>query len=126
MIDTFLIVPSMNALCFVFGSIAMVAMIRSSLSDAAARLRNSGDARGDLCRPFGKELVQLLNRHSGRLAQYAHGRPGSLLQVLAAHEADDLPVPVGEVGDALEPGERRHHGLGPLLRVQEEPFVVTR
>src|ERR1700676_4891362 len=126
MIDTFSMVAGMKAWGSVCGSIAMMAMLRSSLLNAAARLRNSGDARGDLCRPFGKELVQLLNRHSRRLAQHPHSRSGSLLQILAAHEADDLPVPVSEIADALESGERRHHGLSPLLRVQEKPFVVTR
>src|SRR3954465_893774 len=94
------------------------------LSDAAARLGNAGDLRGDLGRPLGEQLVELLDGHAGGLAEDGHGGTGALGLGLGAHEPDDLPLPGCQLGDALGPGDLRGHLLAPLARVGEEPLVV--
>ena len=45
-------------------------------------------------------------------------------EVAVAHEADDEPVPVGQLGDAVLGGDRLGDLLVPLLRVGEEALGV--
>jgi hypothetical protein len=54
---------------------------------------NAGDLGGDLGGALGEQLVELLDRHAGGLAEDAYGGAGALGLVLGAHEPDDLPVP---------------------------------
>src|SRR5437764_9677876 len=86
----------------------------SCLSDAAAGFGDTGDLRGDLGRPLREQLVQLLDRDTGRLAEHSHGWARALAQELRAHEADDRPVRVRELVDAFAPCELGNHLLGPL------------
>src|SRR5215831_19837890 len=93
-------------------------------SDAAPGLGDAGHLGGDLGRALREQLVQLLDADPGGLAQDPDRRPGALLLVLVPHELDDLPVPVGQLIDALGHGDLRRHLLGPLTRVGEEPVVT--
>src|SRR5690348_5228326 len=95
------------------------------LSDAATRLGDAGDLVCYHCRALGEQLVELLHRHAGGLAQHPHRRAGALLEVLATHELDDAPVMLRELIDAFGRGELRGHGLGPLVRIGEEALVVA-
>src|SRR5438105_9992842 len=125
MIETLSVVAGMKVFASTVGSMVIVVMVVLSLSDASAWLGDPGDARGHLCRALGKQLVQLLDGHARCFAEHPHSRPGSLLQVFLSHETDHLPVAIGERRDALLRGELGHHGLGPLLWIHEEPFVVA-
>src|SRR5215470_5754304 len=117
MMETFSILP--------FDAMASLVMThRPSGSDAAAGLGNAGDLRGEFGRPLREELVQLLDAHSGGLAQRAHARAGALLRVLVPHELDDLPVLCCRRVDAALPGELWRHFRTPLVRVGEEAIVV--
>src|ERR1700756_4797201 len=68
--------------------------------DAASRLGDAGDLRGKLGRALGEQLIQLLDRDARRLAERSNRRRRAVLLVGAAHEVDDSPVPVGQLGDA--------------------------
>src|SRR6266508_5473412 len=97
--------PSREPLEMTIETFSMLsAIVMCPFSDAAARLGNAGDAGGDLRRALGKQLVQLLDRDTGGLAENPHRRAGALGEVLGAHEADDLPVGVGQPVDAFAPG----------------------
>src|SRR5215469_14208355 len=93
-------------------------------SDAAARLGNPGDLRRFLRWPVREQLVKLLDGNAGGLAEHADGRAGTLGVVLVPHELDDLPVPFGELGEALLAGQQWSHLLAPLRGVGEESLVV--
>src|SRR6516164_2238409 len=117
MMETFSILP--------FDVMASLVMThRPSGSDAAARLGNAGDLRGELGRPLREELVQLLDAHPGGLAQRAHAGAGALLRVLVPHERDDLPVLWCQRVAAAFPGDLWRHFLMPLLWIGEEAIVV--
>src|SRR5215471_13787300 len=93
-------------------------------SDAAPGLGDASHLGGDLGWALREQLVQLLDADPGGLAQDPDRRPGALFPVLVPHELDDLPVPVGQLIDALGLGDLRRHLLGPLTRVGEEPVVT--
>src|SRR5262245_55466112 len=97
-----------------------------SWSDAAAGLGDAGDARGELGRPLGKQLVQLLDAHPRGLAKHPHRRPSPLRRVLTAHERDDPPVPLRQLADIRLTRDLRAHLLAPLLGVEEETVVADR
>src|SRR5690242_5560203 len=98
MMETFSILP--------FDAMASLVMThRPSGSDAATRLGNAGDLRGELGRPLREELIQLLDTHPGGLTQRAHAGAGALLRVLVPHELDDLPVLRRQRADAGLPGD---------------------
>src|SRR5829696_631679 len=101
-----------------------IASAMTVLSDAAAGLGNAGDLCGNLRRALGEQLVELLNRNTGGLAERSDGWAGAFVEVLLAHEPDHLPVPVGELVDAGLRGEDGCHVFGPLRRVDEEALVV--
>src|SRR5690348_9004979 len=67
-------------------------VMSSPSSDAAVRLRDAADLRGELRRALGEELVQLLDRDAGLLAERPYRRGGARLQITVAHEVDDEPV----------------------------------
>src|ERR1035437_252050 len=92
--------------------------------DAPPWLGYSGDPRSHLCGSLGKQLVQLLDRYAGGLAKHSHGRTGSVLLELPAHEPDDLPVAVGEIGNAFFARQSWNHRLCPLIRPEEEPLLI--
>ncbi|MEZ5215942.1 MAG: hypothetical protein R2715_04925 [Ilumatobacteraceae bacterium] len=77
-----------------------------------------------LARTLREQLVELLHRDAGCLAEHSDRRPRALLEILLAHEFDDLPVLVGQGVDAVGLGHLDGHVLGPLLRLLEEAFVV--
>src|SRR6478735_4090249 len=93
-------------------------------SDAAAWLRDAGDPGRELGGPLREERVQLLDRDARALAQRAHGRTGALVEVLLAHEADDLPVLLRQRVDPRVARDRGGHVLGPLIGLLEEALVV--
>src|SRR5260370_8379150 len=101
----------------------LAGIVPSSL-DAAAWLGDAGDLRGELGRPLGTPVVERLDGDAGGLAEHPDSRPGALGLVLVPHELDDLPVPLGELGDAFLGGDQRGHLLSPLGGVGEEPLVV--
>src|SRR5438309_744285 len=72
-----------------------------SLLDAAFGLGDAADLGGELGRALGEELVELLHGDAGFLAERANRGGGAGLEVAIAHEADDEPVPVGQLGDAV-------------------------
>src|SRR5512146_1796076 len=99
-------------------------MGRPSGLDAAVRLRDAAELRGEFGRSFREELVQLLDGHSRFLAEGADRGRLARRQVALAHEADHLPV---AVGDRIDPGlatELAGDLLRPLLRFLQEPLGV--
>src|SRR5690242_18125223 len=82
-----------------------VSVMSPTSSDAAARLGDAGDPCGDLRRALGEQLVQLLDAHPGGLAEHADRRSGPLLEVLVAHEVDDLPVVGRQLVDPFAAGD---------------------
>src|SRR5688572_28250499 len=116
--------PSSEPFEMMIETFSMVsAMVSAPFSDAAARLGNPGDPGRDLGRAFGEQLVQLLHRHARGLSEHPHGGAGAVDGVFVAHEADDLPVRVGQGFDAFPPSKLRSHLLRPLLGVDEESLV---
>src|SRR6266568_949402 len=93
-------------------------------SDAAAGLGDSGDPRGGLRRSLGEELVELLDVHAGAAAEDPHRGAGPLRRVLGAHEADDLPVPVGQLADPGLARDLLGQVLGPRVGIEQEALVV--
>src|SRR5664279_1571488 len=95
--------PSSEPLEMMMETFSIVSLMSASLSclDAATRLGDAADLGGELCRTFGEQLVQLLDRHAGALAEAADRRRGAAAQVGLAHEVDHLPVAVGEGLDAV-------------------------
>src|SRR6266545_7461421 len=114
----------------VFGSAAsscgcssVVAILRSYL-DAAFGLGDAADLGGELGRAFGEELVELLDRHARLLAERAdRGRVAGGERTLA-HEPDDQPMPLGQVGNAVLGCDCARDLLVPLFGVGEEAFGV--
>src|SRR6266498_1381370 len=94
----------------VFGCSSSSVMV-SSFLDAALGLGDAADLGGKLGRPLGEELVELLDGDAGFLAERADRGGGSGGEVALAHELDDEPVAVGQLGDAVLGGDR----LGDLL-----------
>src|SRR5438445_11403672 len=92
----------------VFGSVAsscgcssMVVIVCAPLLDAAAGFGDAADLGGELGRPFGEELVELLDRYAGLFAERADRGRGAGGEVAVAHELDDQPVVLGQLGDAV-------------------------
>src|SRR5436309_3353518 len=108
----------------VFGSAATVCSSSSvmvcSLLDAAFGLGDAADLGGELGRALGEELVELLDRDAGLLAERADRRSGAGGEVALAHESDDEPVPIGQLGDAVLGCDRLGDLRVPLLRVGQE------
>src|SRR5205085_2321103 len=71
--------------------------------DAAVRLRDARDLRGGLGRTLREQLVQLLHADPRGLAEDPDRGSGALGGVLGAHARQDLPVPVGQLGDPEAP-----------------------
>src|SRR5438445_9313391 len=90
-------------------SILSVMVVILSGSDAAAGLGDSGDAGGQFGRALGEQLVELLDRDAGGLAECAHGGAGALVGVFGADELQHLPVPVGQLADPRIAGDLRRH-----------------
>src|SRR6266536_2609708 len=89
----------------VFGSAAsscgcssMVVIGLRSFLDAAAGLGDAADLGGQLGRALGEELVELLDRNPRLLAERADRRGGAGGEIALAHEPDDLPMPLGQIG----------------------------
>ena len=61
-----------------FNRVAHGNSFRDPRLDAAARLGDAGDLRGQFRGPLGEELVELLDRDARGLAEHAHGRTGAL------------------------------------------------
>src|SRR4051794_14137098 len=111
----------------IFSIVALVVLMSAMTgpsSDAAAGLGDPGDLRGRLRRALREELVELLDAHTGGLAEDTDGGAGALVRVLGAHEADDRPVRVAQLLDALFACDSRRHVLGPPSGVGEEALVV--
>src|SRR5579872_570799 len=97
-----------------------------ALLDAAAGFRDSGDPGRDLGRPLREELIQVLDRDVGALAERPHRRSRPFLEVLLAHEPNHLPVLFGQWIDAFAARQLGYHRFGPLIRVNEEAFAIQR
>src|SRR6266511_1350450 len=91
------------------GSVSSSVIVRSFL-DAALGLRDAADLGGELGRPLGKELVELLDRDAGFLAE----------------RADARRRPRGEValGNAVLAGDSLGDLLVPLLGIGQEALGV--
>src|SRR5512132_808956 len=98
---------------WVLGCSSSSVMVCSFL-DAALGLGDAADLGGELCGPLGEELIQLLDRYAGFLAERAD----------RGSRACDEPVPVGQLGDAVLGGDRLGDLLVPLLRGGEEALGV--
>src|SRR6266516_3835401 len=120
----------MATFSIVFGSVAWSSgcsrtlVIVCSFLDAAFGLGDAADLGGELGGTFGEELVELLDRHARLLAERADRGGGAGGEITLAHEADDQPVPLGQVGNAVLGCDRLRDLLVPLLRVGEEAFGV--
>ena len=73
---------------------------------------------------LGEQLVELLDRDPGGLAEAADGRSRAALQIGLAHEVDDLPVAIGQLLDAVRARDLLGDLLVPLLSVGEEALGV--
>src|SRR5579875_781923 len=93
-------------------------------SDAPAGLGYPGDLGRYLGRSLGKELIKLPDRDPGGLAEGPDGGPGALGLVLVPHQPDDLPVPLGQLVDAVGRGDLRRHVLRPRGRIGEETLRI--
>src|SRR5918994_4771042 len=102
-IATFSIVS--GSVASVVGCASSSVMVCSFL-DAALGLGDAADLGGELGRSLGEELIELLDRDAGFLAERADGGRGAGCEVALAHELDDEPVPVGQLGDAVLGGNR--------------------
>src|SRR5579872_4792990 len=122
MIETFSIVAGLGVALAATVSVVMTFLLTGL--DAAPGLRDPGDAGRNLRRALGEELVQLFDRHAGALAEGANRRPRSLVEILLAHEANDLPVLFRHRIYALATRQLGHHRLAPLFGVKEEAFFV--
>src|SRR6266508_11820 len=98
----------------------------TSSLDAAVRLRDAADLRGELRRTLREQLVQLLDRNARLLAERPDRRSGAGVQVALAHEANDQPVARRQLGDAVLAGDLLCERLIPLLRVDEKAVRVDR
>src|SRR6516165_10913936 len=76
-------------------------VIWGSFLDAALGLGDAADLGGELGRPLWEELVELLHRNARFLAERADRGGAAGCEVALAHEADDKPVAVGQLGDAV-------------------------
>src|ERR671931_1419795 len=95
-----------------------------SFLDAAFGLGDAADLGGELGRALGEELVELLDRDAGFLAERADRGRGAAGEVAVAHEADDEPVALGQVRNAVLARDRLGDLFVPLRRVGEEAFGV--
>src|SRR6266508_3360736 len=120
-IATFSIVSGSEAM--VVGCSSSSVMVGSFL-DAALGLGDAADLGGELGGPLGEELVELLDWDAGLLAERADRGRGSGGEVAVTHEADDEPVPVGQLGDAVLGRNAPGDLLVPLLGVGEEALGV--
>src|SRR5664279_4677977 len=93
-------------------------------SDAAVWFRDAADLGGELRRAFGEELIQLLDGNTRALAEAADARRLPVAQVRIAHESHDLPVPLGQLGDAVVASDLGCDLLVPLGRIGEESLGV--
>src|SRR5579862_1638492 len=93
-IATFSIVAASGVRGWVCSSVSVIAC--PSL-DAALRLRDPADLGCELCRALGKDLVELLDGHAGFLAERPDRGSVARCEVAVAHEADDEPVPLGQL-----------------------------
>src|SRR6266508_5061068 len=105
------------------GSVSSSVIVRSFL-DAALGLRDAADLGGELGRPLGKELVELLDRDAGFLAERADARRRPRGEVALAHEAHDEPVAIGQLGNAVLAGDSLGDLLVPLLGIGQEALGV--
>src|SRR5918994_3897817 len=120
-IETFSIVSgSATAVC----GFSRSSVIVCSFLDAALGLGDAADFGGELCRPLGKELIELLDGDAGFLAERADRGGGAGGEVALSHERDDEPVPIGQLWDAVLGGDPLGDLLVPLLGVGEEAFGV--
>src|SRR5690348_17057611 len=110
MIETFSMVGAAAVLAAGCSSATVMA---PPFSDAAAWLGDAADLRRELRGALREELVELLDRHPGGLPEGADRGRRALLGEAAAHELHDLPVAIGEHGDAV--------GRGDLLRDRTVP-----
>src|SRR5512133_510149 len=114
----------------VFGAALIVcgcsssSVIACSLLDAALGLGDAADLGGELGGALREELVELLDRDAGFLAERADRGRVARVEVALAHEADDEPVPVGQLGDPVLPRDLLGDPLVPLLGIGQEAFGV--
>src|SRR6266545_2280421 len=106
-----------------FGCSSSSVMVCSFLN-AALRLGDAADLGGELGRPFGEELVELLDGDARLLAERADRGGGTGGEVALAHEPDDKPMPLGQLGDAVFGGDRPGDLLVPLVGTGEEALGV--
>src|SRR5215207_4328248 len=76
------------------GGCSSSSVIVRSFLDAALRLGNAADLGGELGRPLGEELVELLDRDARLLPQRPDRRGRASGEVTLAHEPHDQPVAV--------------------------------
>src|SRR4029453_8769532 len=81
---------------WVLGCSSSSVMVCSFL-DAALGLGDAADLGGELGWAFREELVELLDRDAGLLAERADRGSGAAGEVALAHEPDNEPVPVGQL-----------------------------
>src|SRR6266498_5157444 len=86
------------------GCSSVVIGVRSFL-DAAAWLGDAADLGGELGGTFGEELVELLDRDARLLAERADRGGGAGGEEPVAHELDDQPVALGQLGDPVLGGD---------------------
>src|SRR5207342_111159 len=99
-------------------------VIVCSFLDAALWLGDATDLGGELGRPFGEELVELLDGDARLLAERADRGCSSSGEIALAHETNDEPVAIGQLGDPVVARDRLSDRLVPLLRVDQEALGV--
>src|SRR5213076_319580 len=95
-----------------------------SFLDAAAGLGDAADLGGELRGALGEELVELFDRHARLLTERADRRGGAGAEVALAHEPDDQPVALAQLGDPVLARDLFGEPLVPLPRVGEKAFEV--